>query len=68
MVSVSIPYEREGSSKALPDAYGRALDPLKFQFPTNGKGHLKMEELLGQARRERFQFPTNGKGHLKIFC
>ena len=38
-----------------------------FQFPTNGKGHLKKtkKEYIMRFNIAAFQFPTNGKGHLK---
>ena len=36
-----------------------------FQFPTNGKGHLKSRKCCGSSYTTLFQFPTNGKGHLK---
>ena len=45
-VNVSIPYEREGSSKVARKTNLLLQIENKFQFPTNGKGHPKSRFLI----------------------
>ena len=62
---VSIPYEREGISKAT-HAEPVAKVLKKFQFPTNGKAYPKQVNYAQDSGAwALFQFPTNGKAYPK---
>ena len=59
-LNVSIPYEREGISKAIFLDIKETM--MKFQFPTNGKAYPKAARKCSLKRRHLVSIPYEREG------